>query len=110
MTPRVVAGSVPEQYELLLATLTRAESELSSPDDLGGRTSSLEEASGIVFDLLYSLDFKHGGELVPRLAAIYGYLANELLRVGKTRDRSQLVHLRDMITTLRQSWYGQSAA
>ena len=106
----VVDPGIPERYELLLSTLARAEAELASESD-GGRSRHLEEASGIVFDLLYSLDFRHGGELVPRLAALYGYIANQLLVVGKSRDRVQLAHLRDMITTLRQSWYsGQNAA
>jgi flagellin-specific chaperone FliS len=96
--------AIPEQYELLLAKLACAEADLDAP----GRSGSLEEASGIVFDLLYSLDFKKGGELVPRLAALYGYIGNELLNVGKTRNKAQLVHLRDMITTLRQSWQEQN--
>ena len=96
---------IPEQYELLLSKLARAERELEVGAE-AGRSTHLEEASGIVFDLLYSLDFRHGGELVPRLAALYGYIANQLLQVGKTRDRVQLAHLRDMITTLRKSWYG----
>lgn len=109
MTDKPVPPTVPEQYELLLSKLSRAESELDATD-AAGRGSALEEASGIVFDLLYSLDFKHGGEMVPRLAAIYGYVANELLRVGKTQDKTQLKHLRDMIATLMQSWYGQNAA
>ncbi|HXT19053.1 MAG TPA: flagellar protein FliS [Gemmatimonadaceae bacterium] len=102
--------SVPEQYELLLAKLAKAERELEDPES-AGRSRHLEEASGIVFDLLYTLDFRHGGELVPRLAALYGYIANELLNVGRTGDRTQLVHLRDMISTLMQSWHsGQHAA
>jgi flagellin-specific chaperone FliS len=95
--------NVPDHYEQLLGKLVRADAELGSAD-VAGRTTSLEEASGIVFDLLYSLDFKHGGELVPRFAALYGYIGNELLNVGKTRDRAQLAHLRDMIMTLQQSW------
>jgi flagellar biosynthetic protein FliS len=97
--------STPQQYELLLAKLDMAERDLE-PDDACSRSSHLEEASGVVFELLYSLDFKTGGELVPRLAALYGYIANELLNVGRTRDRVQLAHLRDMITTLKQSWHG----
>jgi flagellin-specific chaperone FliS len=101
--------SIPEQYELLLSKIGRAERELESGPGIV-RSGHLEEASGIVFDLLYSLDFKHGGELVPRLAALYGYIANELLNVGRTGDRVQLGHLRDMITTLRQSWYGNKNA
>ena len=105
----MIDPSVPEQYELLLSKLARAERELES-SDVAGRSGHLEDASGIVFDLLYSLDFKSGGELVPRLAALYGYIGNELLNVGRTGDRAQLAHLRDMITTLRQSWYGGVAA
>lgn len=96
---------IPEQYALLLRKLSLAEGELEA-GDLGRRSGQLEEASGIVFDLLYSLDFKNGGELVPRLAALYGYIGNELLNVGRTGDRAQLGHLRDMIATLRQSWTG----
>ena len=98
-------SGIPDQYELLLRKLSLAERELEA-GDVGGRSGSLEEASGIVFDLLYSLDFKNGGELVPRLAALYGYIGNELLNVGRTGDRAQLGHLRDMIATLRQSWTG----
>ena len=101
--------SIPKQYDLLLSKLSSAESELES-DETTGRGKHLEEASGIVFDLLYSLDFRHGGELVPRLAALYGYIANQLLLVGKTGDRTQLAHLRDMITTLKQSWHDRTAA
>ena len=98
-------SAIPAQYELLLRKLALAERELEA-GALGGRSGYLEEASGIVFDLLYSLDFKSGGELVPRLAALYGYIGNELLNVGRTGDRAQLAHLRDMIATLRQSWSG----
>ena len=96
-------STVPVQYDLLLRKLELAEEELQA-GHIGGRSGHLEEASGIVFDLLYSLDFKQGGELVPRLAALYGYMGNELLNVGRTGDRVQLGHLRDMITTLKQSW------
>ena len=110
--PTAVNGaerSIPEQYEMLLGELAGAERDLDSGESVG-RSGHLEEASGIVFDLLYSLDFKRGGELVPRLAALYGYIASELLNVGKTGDRVKLGHLRDMITTLRQSWYGSQNA
>jgi flagellin-specific chaperone FliS len=94
---------IPDQYDLLLHKLTLAERELEA-GNTSGRSGHLEEASGLVFDLLYSLDFKHGGELVPRLAALYGYIGNELLNVGKTGDLGQLAHLKDMIATLKQSW------
>ena len=90
------------QYELLLRKLALAQRELET-DGVIGRGGSLEEASGVVFDLLYALDFRRGGELVPRLAALYGYIGNELLNVGRTGDGAQLAHLRDMIRTLHES-------
>ncbi|MEO7085980.1 MAG: flagellar protein FliS [Gemmatimonadaceae bacterium] len=90
------------QYALLQAKLAKAANELECGDTIG-RSDYLEAASAIVFDLLYSLDFKRGGELVPRLAALYGYIGNELLDVSRTRDREQLEHLRDMVTTLLES-------
>lgn len=101
--------NVPQQYELLLSKLASAEKDFEAGAE-AGRSSHLEEASGIVFDLLYSLDFRTGGELVPRLAALYGYIANQLLTIGKSQDRTQIAHLRDMITTLRQSWYDNKTA
>jgi len=107
--PDVADLSVAEQYELLLAKLARADGELDA-DVRGGRSGSLDEASSIVFDLLYSLDFKGGGEVVPRLAGLYGYIANELLTVGKTGNRAQLAHVRDMVSMLRESWYGSPAS
>jgi flagellin-specific chaperone FliS len=100
---RELMASIPDRYERLIATLAIAERELVTVDE-AGRTACLEEASAIVFDLLYSLDFKHGGETVPRLAALYGYVAKELLAIGKSGDREKLAQLRDMITTLMQSW------
>src|SRR4051812_10436333 len=100
--------SIPDQYELLLDRLSHAERELESGESYGHR-AYLEQASGVVFDLLYSLDFKNGGELVPRLAALYGYIANELLTVSRTGNRENLGHLHDMITTLKKSWHGSQA-
>ena len=97
--------SIPDQYELLLDRLSQADRELGGGESFGHRVY-LEEASGVVFDLLYSLDFKNGGELVPRLAALYGYIANELLNVSRTGNRSNLGHLHDMIETLKRSWDG----
>jgi flagellar biosynthetic protein FliS len=97
-------AGIPAQYERLLVHLTRAEAELTAGDSVG-RSRELEEASGIVFDLLYALDFRRGGELVPRLAALYGYIGNQLLNIGRTGDVSELAHVRDMVETLQRSWY-----
>lgn len=95
--------TIPDQYGLLLEKLSQADRELEVGAEASLYGGSLEEASSIVFELLYSLDFKRGGELVPRLAALYGYIGNELLNVARSGDRTQLMHIRDMIKTLRQA-------
>lgn len=102
------AQRIPQLYDQLLAKLAEADRDLER-HDVPGRSSHLEEASGILFDLLYSLDFRQGGELVPRLAALYGYIASQLLLIGKTRNRADLTHIRDIIRALKQSWYGNAA-
>jgi flagellin-specific chaperone FliS len=102
-------ASIPDRYDQLLNHLASAEHELEA----GGparQSRHLEEASGIVFDLLYALDFRHGGELVPRLAALYGYIGNQLLNIGRSRDRVQLAYFRDIIATLRPLYYGGEGA
>ena len=99
---------IPQRYDELLVKLAEADRELER-HDVPGRSSHLEEASAIIFDLLYSLDFRQGGELVPRFAALYGYIASQLLLIGKTRNRTDLNHLRDMIRSLKESWYGNAA-
>ena len=93
-------ASLVTRYDRLLGALDRANegwtlhSETSpSPD--------LQEAASIVFDLLYDLDYETGGELVPRLAGVYGYLADELLSIGRTRDRSRLGDIRRVVGVLR---------
>jgi flagellar biosynthetic protein FliS len=102
------AQRIPDKYEQLLAKLADADRDLEL-HDVPGRSSHLEEASAIIFDLLYSLDFRQGGELVPRLAALYGYIASQLLQIGKTRNRADLSHVRDMVRSLKRSWYGNAA-
>ncbi len=42
----------------------------------------LVDASNMVLELLGELDFKRGGDVAPRLANLYGYVAGELLNVS----------------------------
>lgn len=92
--------TVADQYELLIHKLALAERELEQ-GGTGRDERPLEDASRIVFGLLYGLDFTGGDELVPRLAAVYGYIGNELLNIRRTNDHIQFQHLRDMIAALR---------
>jgi hypothetical protein len=42
----------------------------------------LVNASNLVLEALRDLDFKRGGDVAPRLANLYGYVAGELLNVS----------------------------
>jgi hypothetical protein len=42
--------------------------------------------------------------LAPRLAALYGFFASELLVISRTADREQIGRLLDMVTVLSGSW------
>jgi flagellar biosynthetic protein FliS len=91
---------VTARYDRLLAALERAPAGWDALSG-AGRSAALSEAANIVFDLLYTLDYERGGELVPRLAGVYAYIADELLTIGRTHDVSRLEDLRKVVAMLR---------
>ncbi len=92
--------SLEARYDRLIHALDRANLGWELQAD-AGRCADLQEAASIVFDLLYDLDYEKGGELVPRLAGVYGYLADELLSIGRTHDRARLADVRRAVRVLR---------
>jgi flagellar protein FliS len=94
---------VPVLYERLSQALRLAQVAIVA-GDIAGKSAALERASAVVFELLAAVDFQQGGELAPRLAALYGFFASELLVIGRTSDREQLGRLLDMITVLSGPW------
>jgi flagellar protein FliS len=101
--PPVTGWLVPVLYERLSQALRLAEVAIVA-GDAAGKSAALERASAVVFELLAAVDFQRGGELAPRLAALYGFFASELLVIGRTADREQLGRLIDMVTVLSGSW------
>ena len=79
---------VPLLYEHLCANLRRAAAQIEA-GDIEGKAASLDRASGIVFELLASLDFEAGGDLASRLAALYSFFATEISTAGRTLDRTR---------------------
>jgi flagellar protein FliS len=94
---------VPLLYEHLVASLRRASVQIET-GDLEGKAASLEKASAIVLELRGSLDFENGGEIAPRLAALYSYFASEIISVGRTLDTAHLARLIDMASSLHETW------
>lgn len=65
-----------------------SDSHLATHDD-AEHFSYLVDASNTVLEALRDLDFKRGGDVAPRLASLYGYVAGELLTVN-SRARLRL--------------------
>ena len=99
---------VPELYAALESSLGLIDSAIAW-GDADGKTQALEAAMAIVFDLIASVDFERGGELAPRLAALYGFFSSELLFIARFDGREQLRALQDMLSVLRGTWFDTAA-
>jgi flagellar secretion chaperone FliS len=100
---------VPLMYEHLLSSLRRAAVQIAA-GDLEGKAVSLEKAQGIVMELIASLDFERGGEIAPRLSALYAYFSGEIMAVGRSLDQGQLERLIEMIAGLHEAWVQAATA
>jgi flagellar protein FliS len=95
---------VPDLYEALAAALLVADTAIVERN-AEAKTRGLERATAVVFELIASMDFERGGELAPRLAALYAYFSSELLYIGRSDDRQQIRGLLDMIGVLTGTWH-----
>lgn len=94
---------VPAMYERLIGALRRAAAACVSRNTATFKIE-MEAASATVFELLGTLNFRDGGELTPRLAALYGYFASEILVLGHSADKEPLDRLIEMVEILNGQW------
>lgn len=99
---------VPALYRALAAALHEADDAILIGEP-SAKSRALGAATAIVFQLIASVDFERGGELAPRLAALYGYFSTELLHIGLTDDRTQVLAVLDMLGVLMDRWTAASA-
>ena len=97
------AELVPLMYEHLLVGLKRASKQIRDRD-IEGKAASVEKASGILYELMASLNFEEGGEIAPRLASLYGYFLRELTEASRTLDADRLDPLIEMVSSLHEAW------
>lgn len=90
-------------YEHLLSHLRKAKVQMGN-GDIEGKGASLEKASSIVVELLATLNTEKGGEVATRLAALYAYFADEILRISLRSDMVSLDKLIAMVADLHESW------
>jgi flagellar protein FliS len=94
---------IPLMYEHLLVGLKRASKQIREKD-IEGKAASVEKASGILYELLASLNFDEGGEIASRLASLYTYFLKELTEASRTLNAARLDPLIEMVTSLHDAW------
>ncbi len=66
--------------------------------------NKLRRAEMIIGHLQASLDFEQGGELAPRLAAIYLFCQRHLNQARIYADPARIEQVRGLLGTLRDAW------
>jgi flagellar secretion chaperone FliS len=66
--------------------------------------NKLRRAEMIISHLHGSLDYEHGGEIAPRLAAIYIFCERHLNQARVHADPQRIEQVRSLLGTLRDAW------
>ena len=66
--------------------------------------NKLRRAEMIISHLHASLDYERGGEIAPRLAAIYGFCQRHLNQARTNADPEAIEQGRGLLGTLRDAW------
>lgn len=66
--------------------------------------NKLRRAELIIQHLQGSLDFERGGEIAPRLAAIYVFCQRHLNQARMHMDPERIEQVRGLLGTLRDAW------
>jgi flagellar secretion chaperone FliS len=66
--------------------------------------NKLRRAEMIITHLQGSLDFEQGGEIAPRLAAIYVFCQRHLNEARIYADPARIEQVRGLLGTLRDAW------
>ncbi len=86
---------------LSIATAIRALQE----GKIATKGESVSKAIDIVANgLKASLDFSAGGELAPRLAALYDYICDRLLHGNLRNDEAALKEASNLLSELKSAW------
>ncbi len=99
--------AIPATYDRLCAALRSANTAQAAGDPLRVK-QELDAALSLVFSLLGTLNYKEGGELAPRLGALYGYFASEILVLMHSPDADSLARVIEMVDILNGQWRSSS--
>ena len=74
--------------------------------DYAGKAQLLNKAIEIIGGLRSFLDFEKGGDLAPRLAALYDYMERTLLEGSARNDMAKLDEVIELLRSIKEGWDG----
>ncbi|RCW71171.1 flagellar protein FliS [Marinobacter nauticus] len=74
--------------------------------DYAGKAQLLNKAIEIIGGLRSFLDFEKGGDLAPRLEALYDYMERALLEGSARNDMAKLDEVIELLRSIKEGWDG----
>ena len=74
--------------------------------DAAGKGQLIGKAIDIIGGLRSFLDFEKGGELAPRLEALYDYMERTLLQASAKNDVAKLDEVLSLLHSTKEGWDG----
>jgi len=68
------------------------------------RSRAITRASGIINELLFSLNREAGGEIARNLAGLYAYMLSRLLEANAKQTEDPLVEVERLLAKLLEGW------
>jgi flagellar secretion chaperone FliS len=72
--------------------------------DLELMNNRMQRAEAIISELRGTLDFENGGDIAPRLEAIYAFCQRHLLEARLKRDPERIEQVMKLLAELREAW------
>ena len=74
--------------------------------DYYGKSQLINKAIEIIGGLRSFLDFEKGGDLAPRLEALYDYMERTLLEGSARNDMAKLDEVIELLRSIKEGWDG----
>jgi flagellar secretion chaperone FliS len=72
--------------------------------DIALMNNRMQRAEAIIVELRQTLDFEKGGEIAPRLEAIYAFCQRHLLEARLKRSPDHIEQVMKLLAELREAW------
>jgi flagellar protein FliS len=93
-----------KQLNLALEQLELNSTLKKEPGRIEKIGKAVMKSEEIITELMVSLDFKNGGEISKNLFSLYTWFNRELLEANIAQDTDRVKSVRDMLSTLRNTW------